>query len=88
MQYRYLIFIFIGLLTFSCNRQIYKVDILIKDGFILDGSGKDAFRADVGIRRDKIAFIGDRRKNKVRGRKVIQARGHIVAPGFIDPLQN
>ena len=57
-------------------------DIVIKDGFLIDGSGKPGQRGDIGILGDRIEEIGECPVNQ--GRKVIWARGKVVAPGFID----
>jgi N-acyl-D-aspartate/D-glutamate deacylase len=56
-------------------------DILITNGRVVDGSGMPAFHADVGIRNGRIAEIG-----KLRGtaKRTIDAKGHVVAPGFVD----
>lgn len=56
-------------------------DLLIQNGTIVDGSGMPRFQADVGIVDGKIAAIG-----KIRdiAKEVIDAEGHVVAPGFID----
>ena len=62
-----------------------KVDVLIRGGTVVDGTGKEARRADVGIMGDRIAFIGDAASSRVTGTRVIDATGLIVAPGFIDP---
>ncbi|MDQ7052078.1 MAG: D-aminoacylase [candidate division KSB1 bacterium] len=57
-------------------------DLLIRGGLICDGTGKDLFRADVGIKNGRIAAIGALQdKSAVR---VIDADELIVAPGFID----
>jgi N-acyl-D-aspartate/D-glutamate deacylase len=56
-------------------------DLLIRNGTIIDGSGLPRFRADVGISHGKIATIG---KIRDRAKEVIDADGHVVAPGFID----
>lgn len=61
------------------------VDVLIRAGTVHDGSGAPGRTADVGIRGDRIAFVGDATAAGVRGTRTIDARGLIVAPGFIDP---
>lgn len=57
-------------------------DLVIQNGQLIDGSGAPARRADVGIRANRIAAIGDL-KNAAR-KHTINAQDHIVAPGFID----
>ncbi len=59
-------------------------DIVIKDGTVIDGSGAPAFKADVGLRDDRIVRIGN--LQDVKANRVIDARDLIVAPGFIDML--
>ncbi|HEX8851604.1 MAG TPA: penicillin acylase family protein [Gemmatimonadaceae bacterium] len=61
------------------------VDLLITGGTLVDGTGAPARRADVGIANDRIVFVGDATREKLRGRRHIDATGSIVAPGFIDP---
>jgi len=56
--------------------------LAIKRGTIVDGTGKPAFRADVGIRDGKVAVIGD--LDAVEAEKSIRAEGLVVAPGFVD----
>ena len=56
-------------------------DVLIRNGSVVDGSGMPRFRADVGIVAGKIAAIG---KIRDSAKEVIDAEGHVVAPGFID----
>ena len=56
-------------------------DIVIRDGTIVDGSGLPRYRADVAIQAGRIAKIG---KINESAEEVIDAEGHIVAPGFID----
>ncbi|MGQ9780807.1 MAG: N-acyl-D-amino-acid deacylase family protein [Nitrososphaeria archaeon] len=57
-------------------------DILIKGGRIVDGTGNPWFKADVAIKDGKIARIGQ--LEKAQAREVVDARGHVVSPGFID----
>lgn len=57
-------------------------DLVIENGRVLDGLGNPAVAADVAIRGDRIAAIGDGKAWTARKR--IDAKGRIVAPGFID----
>lgn len=61
------------------------VDILIRGGSLIDGTGSPARSADIGISGDRITFVGDAAARNVTGRRVIEARGLTVTPGFIDP---
>ena len=56
-------------------------DLVIKNGTVVDGTGSAGFAADVAVDGDKISAIG---KNLGSGKKEIDAKGHVVAPGFID----
>ncbi len=58
-------------------------DVLIVNGRVIDGTGAAARVADVGIRGDRVVAIG---ASLSRGgaRRVIDATGHVVSPGFID----
>jgi dihydroorotase/N-acyl-D-amino-acid deacylase len=59
-------------------------DILIANGRVVDGTGSPWYAADVGIRNGRIAAIGH--LSGAQAKQVIDARGRIVAPGFIDML--
>ncbi|MBN2129278.1 MAG: D-aminoacylase [Sedimentisphaerales bacterium] len=64
-----------------CRAETY--DVIIASGQIYDGSGGPAYTADVGIRQDRIAAVGQLSGDADR---VINARGLAVAPGFINML--
>lgn len=59
-----------------------QVDILIKNGRILDGTGNSWYYGDVAIKNGKILKIG--KLENITAAKTIDAKGLIVAPGFID----
>jgi N-acyl-D-aspartate/D-glutamate deacylase len=59
-------------------------DVVIRNGRIVDGSGSPWYRADVGIRNGKIVRIG--RIAPTSGKRIIDAKGLVVAPGFIDMM--
>jgi dihydroorotase/N-acyl-D-amino-acid deacylase len=59
-------------------------DIVIRNGRIVDGTGSPWYSGDVGIRDGKIAAIG--RLAGAESKRVVDAAGMVVAPGFIDML--
>ena len=63
-------------------------DVVIENGRVVDGSGNPWTWGDVGIRGDRIVAVAPR--GALRGataRQRVDARGHVIAPGFID-IQN
>ena len=61
------------------------VDVLFRGGTVIDGTGSAARTIDVGVRGERIVFIGDAARDGITATRVIDARGLVVAPGFIDP---
>src|SRR4030043_2040056 len=59
-----------------------KIDMLIKNGLVFDGTGSEPSKADIGISSDKILFVD--KKAKVKADRIIDAKNMAVAPGFID----
>jgi N-acyl-D-amino-acid deacylase len=59
-----------------------RFDLLIRGGTLIDGSRAPRRRADLGIRGDRVAAIGD--LSAAEASRTINAAGRIVAPGFID----
>ena len=57
-------------------------DLLIRNARIVDGSGSPWYRGDIGIRADRIAAIAASLTGTAA--RTVDARGQIVAPGFID----
>ena len=64
------------------SAQDGQFDVVIRGGQLVDGTGAPARRADIGIRGDVIAVIGD--LAKAIAKQTIDAPGLVVAPGFID----
>ncbi|WP_409345132.1 N-acyl-D-amino-acid deacylase family protein [Paenibacillus sp. MBLB4367] len=58
------------------------LDILIKDGFVVDGTGSPGKRCDVGIVGDRIEAVGD--LGGAVAKQVLEAANKVVCPGFID----
>jgi N-acyl-D-amino-acid deacylase len=59
-------------------------DVLIENGRIMDGTGNPWYRGNVAIRDDRIVAIG--KLTGAKAKRVVDARGLVVAPGFIDML--
>ncbi len=75
----------LGLVLFAATtpgQAQQRFDVLIRGGRVLDGSGSPWRYADVGIRGDRIAAVGDLSGDSAAS--VIDARGLYIAPGFID----
>jgi N-acyl-D-amino-acid deacylase len=62
-----------------------RYDVLVKGGTIVDGSGKPAMAGDLAVRGDRIARVGGVPPGSTAALE-IDARGMVVAPGFIDVL--
>lgn len=59
-------------------------DVIIRNGTVYDGTGAEPRKADVAIRGDRIASIGDLKSAKAN--TVVDAKGLAIAPGFINML--
>src|SRR5258707_622205 len=60
---------------------VAQADILIKNGQSVDGTGGAFYKADVAITGDKFVYVG---RAPVKAKRVIDASGKVVSPGFID----
>ena len=56
-------------------------DLIIRDGTIIDGTGKNSYKADIGILGEKIIKIGNIKGSAI---KEINASNLFVTPGFVD----
>src|SRR5438445_570474 len=84
-----LLFIFVIAQGFSAlptkvHAALPQYDIIIRNGRVIDGSGRPGFNTDVAIKGDRVMRIGNLRGAKAK--REIDARGLVVAPGFIDML--
>ena len=59
-------------------------DLLLKNGWIVDGSGNPRYRGDVAVRGDRIAAVGF--LGGAQARETLDVAGLVVAPGFIDMM--
>jgi N-acyl-D-amino-acid deacylase len=66
----------------DADSQIH--DLLLRNGYIVDGSGRRGIAGDVVIDADRISYVGPHRAFKARTE--IDVKGQVVAPGFINML--
>jgi N-acyl-D-amino-acid deacylase len=76
------IFVLLSVLPSPAQPAIY--DVIIRNGKIIDGSGNPWYSGDIAIQGNHIAAIG--RLKNAEAKRVIDAAGLVVAPGFIDML--
>lgn len=62
----------------------YEFDLIVAGGKIVDGTGSLWFPGDLAIRGEEIVYVGELEEREKKGRRVIDARGLWVAPGFVD----
>ncbi|MCK4799752.1 amidohydrolase family protein, partial [Candidatus Parcubacteria bacterium] len=62
------------------------LDILIKNGTVINGTGSKSSAVDIGIEKGKITVF--EKIGKVEAREVVDAEGKVVCPGFIDILDH
>lgn len=70
--------------TGTAAAQAPEFDYVLRGGTVVDGTGTARFAADVAVRADRIAMVSRTPIDSARARIIIDARGLIVAPGFID----
>jgi N-acyl-D-amino-acid deacylase len=91
-MYRFIGAILLTILLCACRTQSAApgkaaesdYDLIIRHGAVYDGSGGAPASADVGVRSQRIAAIGD--LSKAHATREVDARGLAVAPGFINML--
>jgi N-acyl-D-amino-acid deacylase len=73
-------------LAFGADRVVADLpfDLVITNGHIIDGTGSPWYSGDVGIRDGRIAAIGN--LSAAARKRTVDAKGKVVAPGFIDML--
>lgn len=81
---RVLFVVMFGLSCFGVQAATPSYDIVIRNGHVIDGSGSPWYAADIAVKDGRIAAIG--RLGHVDAKRVIDAHGMVVAPGFIDML--
>lgn len=65
-----------------------RYDIVVRGGWIYDGTGHTPFVGDIGIIGDRVAAIDTLGRHQLRGRRVIDTRGLAVAPGFVNMMSS
>src|SRR3954454_2458301 len=82
MRYTFFALFFLG----GCAAVVpqARYDVVLRGGTIVDGGGGAPYRGDVGLRGDRIVYVGPHFAG--RGAREVDARGLAVAPGFVNML--
>lgn len=75
---------FLGLSAPAASEVAQQYDVLIAGGMVVDGTGADRFRADVAVAGGRIVAVSRTPVDPSQAALVVDARGRIVSPGFID----
>jgi N-acyl-D-amino-acid deacylase len=84
MHCRKLALVFLLAISSVLAGRAQSFDIVVTNGHIIDGTGSPWYSGDIGIRDGKIAAIGN--LSEAPRKRTIDAKGEVVAPGFIDML--
>jgi N-acyl-D-amino-acid deacylase len=76
--------LFMLVLAAPCRAAAPGYDLIIRNGHIMDGTGSPWYAADLAVKDGRIAAIGD--LSGAQAKRVIDAKGMLVTPGFIDML--
>ncbi|UXX79869.1 amidohydrolase family protein [Reichenbachiella carrageenanivorans] len=85
---KYLIGITLAVLVclfFFFSFKSINVEVWIKGGTIVDGTGRAAYVGDLAIIGDRIVHVDQNLGSHISAKTIVDARGLIVSPGFIDP---
>jgi len=77
-----LLLVLVLTLFVDCSKATSQFDLIITNGSIYDAENQSFYAGDIGIIGDEISAIGDLQQNSAK--RLIDAKGHVVSPGFID----
>src|SRR6266700_8256998 len=84
LRLRCLLFVFLFIASAAIAQPGPTYDAIVRNGKIIDGTGNPWYRGDIAIQGERIVAIGN--LQSATARRVIDATGMVVSPGFIDML--
>ena len=87
INYSFILFFIVSLFLFSCSQkpqELIKCDIVIYNGTIYDGSGDKPYVGSLGLKGDKIIYVGE--NTLFDADTIIDVTGLAISPGFINML--
>tara|TARA_B100000787_G_scaffold76939_1_gene56568 strand:+ start:6948 stop:8573 length:1626 start_codon:yes stop_codon:yes gene_type:complete len=80
----YILALILCIIISACTTELQKVDIVIHNGLLYDGTGENPSLGTIAIKDDIILYVG--KSKQFKAKKTIDASGKSVAPGFINML--
>jgi N-acyl-D-amino-acid deacylase len=84
MKNKHLLFCFLIIASTLTSCQYDKVDLIIRNGLIVDGTGSPGYSGSIAVNHDAIYAIGE--LSRIKGKVEVNADGKIISPGFINML--
>jgi N-acyl-D-amino-acid deacylase len=79
------LYLVIHVIMTSCGQNVQQLDYLIVNALVFSGENEEPTYTDLGIKGERIVFVGSSEEKGLSAINILDAKGLILTPGFIDP---